>query len=207
MDAVYFGRKYCYIVFRSWELRKNLLWYKAPYETNDLYRKWIKILQEKWWRIKAIVCDGRRWLLWWFGEIPTQMCIFHQQQVITRYLTKRPKLIPNIELREIWMDIWKWSKSTIELWLKNWYNRNYNWLQEKNWRWNFVHERTRKAYRSIKKNLSYLYTFEQDSWLNIPKTNNSLESINSHLKTKLWIHRWLKEKRKCKFIEYYLYIS
>jgi len=48
---------------------------------------------------------------------------------------------------------------------------------------------------------------EQIEKLLIPSTNNSLEAINSHLKTKLKIHRWLKENKKDTFTCYYLYNS
>ena len=78
---------------------------------------------------------------------------------------------------------------------------------EKNEEWGLIHERTYKAYRSLKNNMAYLYTFEKYPKLSIPQTNNSLEAINSHLKTKIRIHRGLTEERKCKIIEYYLYIS
>jgi hypothetical protein len=52
-----------------------------------------------------------------------------------------------------------------------------------------IHARTHKAYRSLKNKMAYLYTFEKHPELDIPQTNNSLEAINSHLKTKTRIHR------------------
>lgn len=207
MDAVYFWRKYCYVVFRSWELRKNLLWYKVPYETNYRYKKWIEELTKRGWDIIAIVSDWRRWLLGWFWKTPTQMCIFHQKMIIRRYISKNPILEPNKELKEIGLDVWKWSRKTFERRLDDWYKRNNKWLMEKNEEWGLIHERTHKAYRSLKNNMTYLYTFEKYPKLSIPQTNNSLEAINSHLKTKTRIHRGLTEERKCKIIEYYLYIS
>ena len=45
-------------------------------ENNTDYKKGVRELQEAWWKIKAIVCDWRKWLLWWFPDIPTQMCNF-----------------------------------------------------------------------------------------------------------------------------------
>jgi len=42
------------------------------------------------------------------------------------------------------------------------------------------HERARKAYTSIKRQLTYWYTFSQYPDLLIPKTTNALESINGH---------------------------
>lgn len=41
--------------------------------------------------LHSITCDGRRGLLGSFGDIPTQMCHFHQVAIVRRYLTKNPK--------------------------------------------------------------------------------------------------------------------
>lgn len=211
MDTTYFWRKYWYMIFRAWypEKRKwkNLLWYKIKYETNDKYREGFKYLMNKWREIVGIVCDWRQWLLWWFWEIPTQMCIYHMKQIITRYLRKRPRLKENKELKNIGMCIWEYPKEDIEIALEIWRQTNNNWFNEKNEKWNYMHLKTRKAYRSMKRKLYRCYTFKRHRELWIPTTNNSLESINSHLKTKLWIHRWLKESNKDTFTNYYLYIS
>ncbi|QPT44879.1 hypothetical protein [Moraxella nonliquefaciens] len=41
--------------------------------------------------LHSITCDDRRGLLGGFGDIPTQMCQFHQIAIVRRYLTKNPK--------------------------------------------------------------------------------------------------------------------
>ena len=48
--------------------------------------------------IQAIIGDGRKGLLQLFDGIPIQMCQFHQQQILTRYLTRKPKVPAVIEL-------------------------------------------------------------------------------------------------------------
>lgn len=69
--------------------KKDIIKYKiVDYETNDEYRKWIEELLLEWWEIEAIVSDWRRWLLWMFNWIPSQMCHFHQKQIIRRYIKK-----------------------------------------------------------------------------------------------------------------------
>lgn len=183
---------------------KNLLRYKIEYETNSKYREWVEFLRSKWWNILAIVCDWRQWLLWWFWWILTQMCNYHMKQIITRYLTKRTRLEANKSLKNIWMLIWEYPKEDIQLALEVWHIENKEWLNTKNEHWLYMHIKTRKAYNSIKKKLKRCYTYKEHPELNIPNTNNSLESINSHLKTKLSIHRWLSYLRKEKFTSYYL---
>ena len=90
-------------------------------------------------------------------NIPVQYCTFHQKMVMRRYLTKNPKLEQNKELKEVSLGLWKFSFNTIKQWLDGWFNRNKNWLSEKNENWAYIHEKTRKAYRSLKNNLENLF--------------------------------------------------
>lgn len=117
------------------------------------------------------------------------MCIFHQQKVITIYITKKPKLEQNKELRDIAIHLGKLSLEGILTRLDSRYIRNKDRLSEKNQNKKSVHERTLKAYRSLKNNLKFLYVYETHPDLQLPQTNNSLEAINSHLKTKSSVHR------------------
>lgn len=205
MDTTYFGRKYGYMVFRDYIGEQNILRYRVPRETNSKYKEWVRYLQELWRVVVWIVCDGKLWLLTWFWDIPVQMCQFHQKQIITRYLTRKPKLAPSIELKEIIQSLWDLPESTMRDLLQDRYRRYRDWLLERNIMWWYIHIRTRKAYRSIITNLSYLYTYERYKELYLPKTTNELEWwVFSWLKQKLWNHRWLTESRKHKWIEYYL---
>lgn len=174
-------------------------------ESYASYKFWIDELIQEWWKIKAIVCDWKRWLLWWFWDIPTQMCNYHQVAIITRYITKRPRLEANKELRSIALLLTKTDKETFEYELNNWYIKYNNFLKEKwideNWKSYYIHKRTRSAYFSLKRNLKYLFIWYDYIWkLDIPNTTNWLEWFFSHLKTKIRIHRWLKKERKIKLI-------
>jgi hypothetical protein len=188
------------MIFRIWDpitySWRNILRYKVDYETNNQYRAWICFLQSKWFEIVAIVMNWKKWLLWWFWSIPTQLCIVHQQQTITQYLTRKLKLKPSIELRDISFHLWKLSKSIIIQRLQSRHQRNKNRLYEKNENKNYIHMRVVKAYKSLIKNMNYLYIFEEYINLWIPSTNNSLEWVNSRLKGKRRMHRWLREDRK-----------
>jgi hypothetical protein len=211
IDTTYFWRNYWYMIFRArfpethtW---KNLLWYKVRYETTDKYREWFEFLRRKWRKIVWIVCDWRKWLLWWFWEIPTQLCIHHMKQIVTRLLTKRPKLEPTKALKVIADCVWEYPESDIEFALHIRFTEHKWRLEERNIQGHYMHERARKAYRSIKNKLTRCYTSAHYPDLKIPKTNNSLESINSHLKSKASIHRWMNKKNKQRFTNYYLYNS
>lgn len=111
------------------------------------------------------------------------------KQIIVRLLTKKPKLEQTKSLKTIGMHIGIDSQEDIQLALDVWYDESKERLSEKNDKKKRKHERARKAYTSIKRKLTHCYTFAQYPDLFIPKTTNSLESINGHLKSKVTIHR------------------
>ena len=89
------------MLFKDSITGKNLLKYYVTTETNALYRQGIKELELRGFTILAIVCDGRRGLLQSFGNIPVQMCQFHQHAIIRRYLTRNPRMPVSRELTEV----------------------------------------------------------------------------------------------------------
>lgn len=208
VDTTYFWKRsrwnfFWIMVFRSYELKKNLFRKEVKRETLEDYKSWIEYLREQWWTIKAVVCDWKKGLL--KLNMPVQMCIFHQKSIIRRYLTKNPKLAANQELKEIASLIWKVKKETLKLMLDDRYSRYLTFLKEKNHSWKLIHTRTRKAFRSINNNLNNLYTFKEYEWkIEIPCTSNALESLFSRLKLRIRIHRWLKKERKLKLIDSFL---
>lgn len=68
-------------------------------------------------------------------------------------------------------------------------------------RWCYTHKRVRAAYRSLKINLPYLFTYQNYPKLDIPNTTNSLDGSFSQLKMKLGVHRGMREPLKRKMIE------
>lgn len=138
------------------------------------------------------------------------MCHFHQLKIITKYLTKRPVLEANIELRSLAMKLSMTDKESFAGWLKDWHLKWEPFLKEKSkspetGKLYFTHKRTRSAYFSLKRNLDYLFTFYDYPELNIPNTNNSIEGYFSYLKKKVNIHNGLTRERKIKLITYLLF--
>ena len=204
IDTTYFWT-FGLMVFKDSETKKVLNYKIVDYETNIAYKQWINELITWWWIIKAIICDWRKWLLGGFGEIPTQMCQFHQSQIIRRYITKKPILTANIELNEIVVWLTRTDKWTFGICLENWYKKHHLFLKEK-WintkgKEYYIHRRTRSAYFSLKRNLKYLFIYQDHMWeLDIPNTTNGIESLFSHIKYKVNLHRWLRKDRKLKLI-------
>ena len=204
IDTTYFS-DFGLMVFKDYQNKKMLHYKLVDNENNTDYKNWVKELQDKWWIIKAIVCDWRRWLLTGFWDIPTQMCNFHQVAIIRRYITKKPVLQANKDLKELTSWLVRTDKETFEYTLKCYGEYYKEFLQErwidKQWKNYFIHRKTRSAYFSLKNNLKYLFTYYDYMWvIDIPNTTNGLEWLFWHVKPKVSLHRGLKKERKIKLI-------
>ena len=203
MDTTYFGALGV-VVFRCWRRKKNILRkFILRSEQNKDYKEGVKELQEKGWIIEGIVSDGKPLRL--FPSIPTQMCIFHQVKRVRSYITKNPRLEASKEFKRIVLLLKKTDKASFTYWLKEWHKKWKPFLMEKTkdketGKWHYTHQRLRSAYRSVQRNLPYLFTWEDYFELGIPTTTNSLEGVFGVLKGRVTIHRGLKQERKIKLI-------
>ena len=209
MDTTYWGRNFGVMLFKDAYTNENLLKYYVTTETNALYIKGIKELQSKGFTIVAIVCDGRRGLIQAFKTIPVQMCQFHQVAIITRYITKRPKLLASIELKEIVHILKSTDRESFTGLLEQWHTKWKTFLEERTINQEtgksfYTHKRLRSAYRSLKTNLKWLFTWYDYYELNIPNTTNAIDGHFSNLKNKLRNHNGLSLKHKIKFIDEFL---
>jgi hypothetical protein len=68
----------------------------------------------------------------------------------------------------------------------------------------YTHKKVRSAYRSLKTNLKWLFTWYDNIELQIPNTTNAIDGHFSDLKTKLRNHNGLSKSRKVKFIDEFL---
>jgi hypothetical protein len=209
MDTTYFGRKFGVMLFKDSISGHNLYKQYVKYETNKLYYLGIECLKSKGFNIKAIVCDGRKGLLQSFPGIPVQMCQFHQVAIIRRYITKNPKMSASIELKLI-VDLLKHTdRESFEGALNNWYSKWEKFLKERTLnqetgKSHYTHKRLRSAYRSLRTNLPWLFTWSDYPDLKIPNTTNSIDGVFADLKNKLRNHNGLSLKHKAKFIDEFL---
>lgn len=189
--------------------KKNLLWYFSETENLDLVIKGINELIKQGLTILMIVCDGKNLhLSSYFPNIPLQMCQFHQIAIVIRYLTLNPKLLASQQLKLIAELLPKTTEVKFQILLDAWYLKWSDFLNEKTKvpgtkKWFYTHKRTRSAYRSLRTNLPYLFTYQRLSKQyhhKFPNTNNSLEGSFAHLKDKVRLHRGLKLHRKLKLI-------
>ncbi|HQT82496.1 MAG TPA: hypothetical protein PLQ34_10055 [Ferrovaceae bacterium] len=152
--------------------------------------------------IIAVTIDGRRGVrnMLEARGIPVQHCQFHQLMTITQCLTKRPRLIPNIELRSIALTLARTDEITFEDALADWYALYGKWLKQRDpITKKYAHERTRRAYFSLCRNLPYLFTYQadyiQESGIKVANTTSPLDGRFGAWKDKLIPHRGASKQR------------
>jgi hypothetical protein len=205
MDTTYFGRSFGVMVFKDSLTGQVMHKQFVKQETNQLYLSGIEELIKKGIQIQAIICDGRKGLFQLFGEVPVQMCNFHQVAIIRRYLTKKPKMLASKELWDLVLLLSKTDKESFVGGLSSWYSKWSDFLNERRidpeGRSSYVHKKLRSAYRSLKTNLPWLFTWYDHFDKQIPNTTNAIDGQFADLKNKLRNHNGLSLERKKKFIE------
>ena len=206
MDTTYFGRGFGVMVFKN--SLDGVVLYKqyVRYETNALYLAGISEISRRGISIQGIVCDGRQGLFGLFGDIPIQMCQFHQIQIVQRYLTRKPKTQAAIELKKLTLKLTKQAKEEFINNLNNWHLNWVDYLNERSkspstGKTYYTHKRLCSAYLSLKRHLPYLFVFQDYKELMIPNTTNTLDGQFADLKNKLRNHNGLSKERKMKFID------
>ena len=138
------------------------------------------------------------------------MCHFHQEAILKRYLTSRPKLEASIELLKLCRRTPTSTQSTFTDALSQWYAKHKTFLEEKN-----INPTTEKsvsthaklvaAYRSLSSNLPYLFTYKNYKEFRMPNTTNTLDGgVFSQLKKLIKLYQGLAKKRKVKLIDEFL---
>ena len=94
------------------------------------------------------------------------MCQFHQSTIIRRYLTKRPKLKAAQELLEV-VDLMKQTdresfEGALQLWFEAEIFLNERTINPETRKSFYTHKRLRSAYRSLRHNLPWLFTWYEN---------------------------------------------
>ncbi len=156
--------------------------------------------------IIAATIDGRRGVRTMLESkgIPVQYCQFHQLMTITQCLTKHPRLPQNIELRDIALTLTRSDELRFEAALAGWYKKHGKWLKERDSvTKRYAHERTRRAYFSLCRNLPNLFTYQADylkeyteqTGKKVANTTSPLDGRFGVWKDKLIPHRGASKQR------------
>lgn len=217
MDATYFGSWGVLVVIDPYADREKgentaLYWTTIDGTEHTIdYDAATDTLESMGYHIQAAVIDGRRGVRQMLQRkaIPVQQCQFHQLQTVTQCLTRRPKLIQNQQLRAIALTLSQTTKQTFESGLAAWYETHGKWLKERyadplTGRTRYQHDRTRRAYFSLQRNLPYLFTCKDKSLtakgVRVPNTTNALDGRFGVWKSKLKVHRGCSRSRKFKIL-------
>jgi len=110
--------------------------------------------------------------------------------------------------KELWehtLLLVKTDKESFEGGLKAWHTKWESFVNERTknekGKSNYTHKKLRSAYRSLKTNLPWLFTWYDKRESKIPNTTNAIDGQFASLKNKLRNHNGLSVARKKKFID------
>lgn len=203
-DGTFFSRNYGFLIYRA--NSKNIHYRKIESEKIEYIKEDLLYLSnEVGYAFKSFTIDGRRGVIQLlkriFPNTPIQMCQFHQQQIVRRYNTNNPKTDCGIELKELMKEMRYLNHIEFEYELLLLKTKYKDFLKERNENNDFKHKRLRSAFRSLKINLPYLFTYKKYPDLNIPNTTNTCEGSFAYWKNKVKIHRGLSKKRREEMIK------
>jgi len=212
MDCVFFGRSSGYLAVRDENSGRFVYWKKIIHENADVYRFARKYLEGLGFSFDAVVIDGKPGTRKVFADIPVQMCLFHQRAIVNRYLTRKHHHQAGLELQTIMKTLCRTDEKSFRKALGKWEKKWGSYLREHSTdpstgRWHYAHRDLYSACHSIRLNLPFLFTYQMHPDLKIPDTINSLESMFSHLKELVRVHRGLKADLKEKLIQFFFHNS
>ena len=212
MDVTYFDGWGMLVIidpYANTTLGENTVLYWAIVEGTEKtldYEVATDTIESMGYSIIAVTIDGRRGVRTMLESkgIPVQYCQFHQLMTITRCLTKHPRLPQNIELRNIVLTLARSDELTFEAALAGWYKKHGKWLKKRDSvTKRYAHERTRRAYFSLCRNLPNLFTYQADylkeyteqTGKQVANTTSPLDGRFGVWKDKLIAHRGASKQR------------
>jgi len=218
-DGKWLGRVGVFFIHRNVTTRENLFWSFMSSESYEAIGKDLSCLAGLLnnhlpagavsdWKGAIVASIASH-----FGLIPHQRCLAHIIRQAKRLLPKYSPFEATQRLRGITKElflietthdpsVWKTS-------LLRWEKQYGFMLKEKTIgsqfikkKWWYTHGNLRRAWRLLTHDQDPLFVFLTNPL--VPKTNNSLEGVNSNLKQKLGDHRGMSTARKASFLSWYM---
>lgn len=219
MDAKYFGRWGCVIVFKE---DKNIVFWQ--FCTGENYRNYLVAFSkfmELGFVVKSITSDKNSSLVAavknFYPNISHQYCTVHIQRRCQTLLTKYPQTNAGIDLLEMTRFLNKIKTKNDEdiflKWLDRYENRYIDLLKQRTYStdpnstktWWYTHKNIRAAFRHIKLSTNNMFFYLENN--QIPKDTNGLEAEFTHLKLKITSHRGLTRNRQENFVNWYCFFK
>lgn len=218
VDATWFGRDYCLLIYWDNDLHYPQWWRYSTGEISEEIQEDIIALRQREVICASLTSDGRKGITSSFQKLcpqaKMQRCIVHVQRLSLAYLTRNPKTMAGLELRTLVLKLpYIKNQKQKQTWLRsffNWSDHYQNFLKERTYAidgsyWWYAHRNLRKTKHLIYHAIPDLFTYLEDS--NIPKSTNGLEGRFTDLKQKLRVHRGLKREYREAFLCWYLTIK
>jgi hypothetical protein len=217
IDATYFKR-FCALCYQDHEDGYTQLIRFSTGEHFEEIREDLTNLIRLGVQIESVTTDGHKSILKAIKKsLPdaiVQRCLVHIQRMCLLWLTRFPKHLAGIELRQLALQIMAIKTENDRLyWIRGfsaWHERHKVYLREKTFnpstgRYWYTHKLLRRSYLTIKRALPNMFHYLTDP--KIPATTNGIEGFFSHLKNHLDLHRGLTLKHRVNFIKWYVYLS
>lgn len=217
VDGIYLARGLVVLIACSDE--HVLSWYLAREETTRAWRALLSRIAPP----EMVVTDGgsgfasavaEEW-----PETRVQRCLFHAFCQVKRCTTTRPKLQAGRELYGLAKELMRIEDlRQAEWWVERYMQWNEFWcdfLEDRTMvdgRWEYTHERLRKARRGLNTllNKDLLFTYLDPRLVlegPMPRTNNRIEGgVNAQLRSMLRNHRGMGEMRRVKAVCWWCYM-
>jgi len=207
IDGTYFKRTNCLILYFDNDLKYFQLLHYSKKETREEIIKDLRVLRQNGVNVVSVTADGQNAtksaLKRVFPEARLQRCLVHIQRYSDTYITKNPKTIAGIELKEITGTINNidshLSMKTFLAKLNDWRRRHNDFLKEKTLKedgsgWWYTHRSLRRVIFHINNALPDMWWYLEDK--SIPKDTNALEGRFTDLKHKFRTHKGLRKSKR-----------
>ena len=204
LDVTYWGRSFG--VLLALDSRTGIPLYMAfvRSETVKDYVDAVSSMEERDYSIRGLIIDGKQSLFRTFSEYRVQMCRFHMQQIVRRYLTLSPRMLASRELKELVGRLHKADeadfKRDYQEWKEKWEDTIGHKSLHKDGKMHYTHQRLRAAMNSLNFYLPYLFTYQREDCKGMPNTNNKIEGTFTDLKKNLNNHSGLTIENRKRFI-------
>ncbi len=217
IDATWFGRRHCFLVYWDADLEHAQWWRYATSENSEEIMQDFISLKKANVVCSSITSDGgrgiRKAIEMIYPQIPHQRCITHIQRLGLALLTRNPKTQAGQELRLLAKTITQIeTQQQRDVWVNQlllWCNRWDGFLKERSYlkgtrKWWYTHKSLRRVRALILNALPNLFHYLEDN--TIPKNTNGLEGRFGMLKQHYRQHRGLSKLRREAYLVWYVSI-
>jgi len=204
LDVTYWGRSFGVLLALDSQTGIPLYMAFVRSETVKDYVDAVSSMEERDYSIRGLIIDGKQSLFRTFSEYRVQMCQFHMQQIVRRYLTLSPRMLASRELKELVGRLHKADeadfKRDYQEWKEKWKDTIGHKSLHKDGKMHYTHQRLRAAMNSLNFYLPYLFTYQREDCKGMPNTNNKIEGTFTDLKKNLNNHSGLTIENRKRFI-------